>query len=41
MQINNKELIQKYLEFKKDCIEANIINISEIIKLFEVWVNLY
>jgi len=36
--MKSKELIKQYLEFKKDCIEANIIDIDEIIKLFEVWV---
>ncbi len=34
--MNNKELIQKYLEFKKECLELSIYNIEEIMKLFEV-----
>jgi len=36
----NKELIAQYLAFKQFCIEQKIININEIIKLFEVWLHL-
>ena len=35
----NKELILQYIEFKKDCIEQNIIDLDEIIKLFGVSLN--
>ena len=37
--METKELIERYLEFKKVCIENNIIDTDEIIKLFEVWLN--
>ena len=33
-----EEIINRYLEFKQKCLEKDIIDINEIIKLFEVWI---
>lgn len=34
--MNNKEYIIKYLDFKKECIDNEIINLEEIFKLFKI-----
>jgi hypothetical protein len=38
--MENKDIIQKYIQFKSFCIEDGIIDINEIIKLFEVWLHI-
>ena len=45
--MNNSELkddradyLDKYLKFKEICYEKDIVDIQEIIKLFEVWLKL-
>ena len=37
---NQEIIIKQYMEFKEICIEKEIIDINEIIKLFEVWLHL-
>ena len=37
--MDNKEWLERYREFKKDCLEAELFDIDEIIKLFEVWLH--
>jgi len=34
------KFLKTYLEFKKECIKSNLFSGDEIIKLFEVWLNL-
>ncbi len=39
---NNKcaeDFLCKYLKFKENCVNAQLFDIEEIIKLFEVWLN--
>ncbi len=36
-KIQERTFWTDYLKFKKEAIENNIINMDEIIKLFEVW----
>ena len=38
--LKKRYLIEDYLAFKQECINQDIINVDEIIKLFEVWLNL-
>jgi hypothetical protein len=38
--MKQETLLEGYLEFKELCVKMNIVDISEIIKLFEVWLNL-
>lgn len=33
------DFLSKYLGFKEKCINAQIIDIDEIIKLYKVWIN--
>ena len=33
------QIIQDYLKFKKLCLDANLFDVDEIIKLFEVWLH--
>jgi len=35
--MNRQEMIQEYLEFKKDCVDKEIFDLWEIQKLFELW----
>jgi len=37
--MKSKELIEKYLEFKKECIALGIFNIDEIGRLFKIYIN--
>ena len=34
-QINNLELIEAYLKFKRDCLEKGMFNLDEIFDLFK------
>jgi len=36
--MDKEQIIKKYLEFKKVCVDAGLFNIDEIIKLFEVFI---
>jgi len=38
MKYTMSDFALEYLKFKEQCIERSIINIDEIIKLFEVWI---
>ncbi len=38
--MKQEEIIEKYLYFKNICVNKNIIDLDEIIKLFEVWIRL-
>jgi len=38
-QMRKEEFINKYLGFKNSCVNKKMINIEEIIKLFEVFIS--
>ena len=40
MENKEQEFINKYIIFKEGCIHNNIINLDEVIKLFEVYLKL-
>jgi len=31
--------LSNYLKFKESCVNAQIFNLDEIIKLYEIWIN--
>ena len=38
--MDKKQLVDKYLEFKEECVNRGIFNIEEIKLLFEVWLKI-
>ncbi len=34
--MNNKTFIEKYLNFKNDCVDKEILDLKEVARLFEI-----